>query len=265
MAATDTASSSHKQQDQSQGANPNALSPSTANAEPPSFEATTAVLDTNELLHLIISAVTREHRTSLRRVSKNWQAAVLNIGHVFEPIYHNWYLHDSAAEKGFYGLGPTYTLENGFALNPTTWSGSRTHDSVDPDYELSYLLYFAKNLSLAELTRRKREFITDPPLSQVMIHAGRFECEESQVAVLRVRGGIRIGDLLEYFGKLNYMAPTFSRSASFAVRYYNDESSEGGDHGEDESGDEEGDGEAEVEIGGEAGNGEIEVGQVGQR
>ena len=259
MAATDTASSSHEQQDQNQRANPNALSPSTANAKIPSFEATTAVLDTNELLHLIISAVPREHRTSLRGVSRNWQAAVLKIGHVFDPIDHLWFLHESDVKKGFYGLGPIYAPD--FTLDPVFRCTSRDLDGIDFDYDLSHFVGFVENLSLGELTERKHEFMTDPPLSQLMIHAGMFQCEESQVAVLRVRGGIRIGDLLEYFGKLNYLAPTFDRRASFAVRYHFDDSSEGGDHGEDESGDEEGDGEAEVEIGGEAGNGEIEVGQ----
>jgi hypothetical protein len=47
--------------------------------------AMAAVLQTKEFLHLIISEVPRELRTSLRRVSKAWQAAVEKIGHAFEP------------------------------------------------------------------------------------------------------------------------------------------------------------------------------------
>ncbi|KAM0692418.1 hypothetical protein Q7P36_008621 [Cladosporium allicinum] len=225
--------------------------PAPRTSKPLSFEATTAVLDTNDLLHLTIFAVPREYRTALRRVSKNWQAAVLKIGHVFEPIYHNWYFHDFAVEKGFFGLGPTYALEDEFAVNPVLLCSSRTYDGVEPDYELGHSVDFVEDFSLAELTGRKYQFITDPPLSHVMIHAEVFDRQlmDAQVANLRVREGIRIEDLLE--------------SASFAVRYYFDESkceiiwvgsgSEGGDLGEAEGGD-----------GREGGEGEVEVEQAGQ-
>ena len=265
MAISNNAHFPPEQEDQSQRAIPNALSTSTANAEPQSFEATTAVLDTNELLHLIISAVPRECRTALRRVSKNWQAAVLKIGHVFEPIYHNWYLYDFAVENGFYGLGPTYALEDEFAVNPVLRCSSRTYDGVEPDYELGHSVDFVEDFSLAELTGRKYLFITDPPLSHVMIHAEVFDRQlvDAQVANLRVRGGIRIEDLLEYFGKLKDSTPMAYKSASFAVRYYFDESkcemiwvgsgSEGGDLGE-----------AEVGDGREGVEGEVEVEQAGQ-
>jgi hypothetical protein len=239
MAATDTTSFSHEPQDQSQTANPDTSSSSTAHVEPQTFEATMAVLDTNELLHLIISAVPRENRTRLRKVSKNWQVAVLRIGHVFEPIYYDWYLNDFSTKDGFYGLGPVYALENEaleneFAFHPVLRGSSRTHDCVEPDYELSHHLDFVKDMSLAEITQRKHEFITDPPLSQAIIESGRFEGGGAQVAVLRERGGIKIGDLLEYFSRLNDVAATY-KSASFAVRYYFNESdweTEGEDDGE---------------------------------
>jgi hypothetical protein len=103
MAETDNAASLHEQQDQSQQANTDTTSSSIAHAEPQTFEATTAVLDTNELLNLIISAVPREYRTSLRRVSKNWQAAVLKIGHVMEPFDYDFSLPKIISN---YPLGP---------------------------------------------------------------------------------------------------------------------------------------------------------------
>jgi hypothetical protein len=226
MAATDTTGFSQEQQDQNQNANPDTSSSPTAHVEPQAFDAATTVLDTNELLHLIISAVPREHRTRLRRVSKNWQAAVLRIGHVFEPIYYDWcpwYQYDYALKDGLYGLGPVYALADEFVNNPVLRCSSRTFDGVEPDYELSHHLDFVKDLSLAELTGRKHEFIMDPPLSQAIIESGRFEGGGAQVAVLRERGGIKIGDLLEYFGKLNDLAATY-KSAAFAVRYYYNES-----------------------------------------
>jgi hypothetical protein len=107
MAGPDNASFPHEHQDQSQQANTDTTSPSIAHAEPQTFEATTAVLDTNELLHLIISAVPREYRTSLHRVSKNWQAAVLKIGHVMEPFDYDFFLTEDHLELSF---GPIYAL-----------------------------------------------------------------------------------------------------------------------------------------------------------
>jgi hypothetical protein len=251
MPATGATSFSHEQQDQNQKANPDTSSSSTAHVEPQTFQATTAVLDTNELLHLIISAIPREHRTVLRIVSKNWQAAVLRVGHVLEPIYHYWSLCDLDVENDNYGLGPVYALEDELALNPVIDCISRTYDDgVEPDYESSYLVTFIKDFSLAELAGRKQEFITDPPLSQLLIASGRFEGGGTQVAVLCERGGIRIGDLLEYFGRLNDVAATY-KSASFAVHYCLNESDweiDEDDLGEAVGGDEGGDGDGEVRI-----------------
>jgi len=54
-----------------------------------SFEATTAVLDTNELLHMIIAEVPLQHRTSLLQISKTWNVAVIKIGYTLQPSgYH---------------------------------------------------------------------------------------------------------------------------------------------------------------------------------
>lgn len=57
---------------------------SVRSAKPQTYKApaVTAVLQTNELLHLIIAEVPREYRTSLRHVSKSWKAVAEKIGHV---------------------------------------------------------------------------------------------------------------------------------------------------------------------------------------
>lgn len=48
--------------------------------------ATTSVLNTNELLHLILTEVPFEHRVNLRRVSRVWSKAVSKVGFVLEPV-----------------------------------------------------------------------------------------------------------------------------------------------------------------------------------
>jgi hypothetical protein len=54
-----------------------------------SATAVDAVLQTYELLHLILAEVPLKHRTSIRRVSKTWQAAVVKIGYTLQPVAHN--------------------------------------------------------------------------------------------------------------------------------------------------------------------------------
>jgi hypothetical protein len=48
--------------------------------------AATAVFAVPKLLFLVLEAVLRRRRTSLRRVSKSWQAAMMKLGHVIEPL-----------------------------------------------------------------------------------------------------------------------------------------------------------------------------------
>jgi hypothetical protein len=59
MTNLESAISSHEQHDQSQQPYSNTSSASTSDTEAQGFEAATAVLDTNELLHLIVSEVPR--------------------------------------------------------------------------------------------------------------------------------------------------------------------------------------------------------------
>ena len=70
------------------GEDMSATSFGSANVQRYEAPAVAAVLQTNELLHLILTELPREHRTSIRCVSKAWQAAVEKIGHVFEPEGH---------------------------------------------------------------------------------------------------------------------------------------------------------------------------------
>jgi hypothetical protein len=48
--------------------------------------AATAAFAVPELVFLVLEAVLRRRRTSLRQVLKSWQAAMMKLGHVIEPI-----------------------------------------------------------------------------------------------------------------------------------------------------------------------------------
>jgi hypothetical protein len=223
MTSPDNASLSREQPHQSQQANPDTSTLSTAHTEPQIFEATTAVLDTNELLHLIISAIPREYRTSLRRVSKNWQAAVLKIGHVFEPFDYDWYFPDTDLSRS---TGPIYSMEKNFIVkhNPVFFVTGRCVNQMEDSDDQRYHASIEHHLSFADVAERKNEFITIPPLSQALMSADVPGAE--QFASLRVRTGIQVGDLVEHYRKMksfdnDQMFRTF-RSVSFAVRIYYD-------------------------------------------
>jgi hypothetical protein len=175
------------------------------------------VLDTNELLHLIISAVPREHRTSLRRVSKNWQVAVLKIGHVMEPFDYDWYFFDDQIDVS---NGPFYSLEKDLDVkhHPYLYPVHRCTNQMDDSCDHCHYMIIHRHLTFEEVNRRKHEFITIPPVSQVVIGADL----PTHMASLRVPGGIRMGGLLEHYSKMSGVAVLSGETASFAVRHFYD-------------------------------------------
>jgi hypothetical protein len=187
-------------------------------------DAAETVLGIPELLLLIISEVPLNNRTSLRPVSKTWQAAVEMIGHVLEPAgYGCWGISFDS-----FPSVPGYLVESGggefMGLKHNGSSGlplKKVHA-----YNFHRSDYAAKTVGLGLYNRKKllmheNEFITYPPITQVLIcakHTGRWYSgiRDRGVASLRVRGGIRIRDLLECLEKLD---PTLTRTCLHA-RYY---------------------------------------------
>jgi hypothetical protein len=188
-------------------------------------DAAEAVLGISELLLLIISEVPLNDRTSLRPVSKTWQAAVERIGHLLDPAgYGCW----GISVDSFPSV-PGYSVESGgrefMRLKHNGSSGlplKKTHSYNFRDRSD----YAAKQVGLGLYNRKKllmheNEFMTDPPITQALIcakHTGRKYSwtRDRGVASLRVRGGIRIRDLLECLEKLD---PTLTRTRLHA-KYY---------------------------------------------
>lgn len=175
-------------------------------------DAAEAVLGIPELLLLIISEVPLNNRTSLRSVSKTWQAAVDRIGHVLEPAGYGCWGIGKAAVPSVPGylvdmpMGLKLNRPSGLALRKIRAITYRDHYGVSG---VGLGLYNRKKLLM-----HKQEFITDPPITQVLICANHTSI--SGVASLRIRGGIRTRDLLECLEKLN---PSLSRTLSHA-KYY---------------------------------------------
>lgn len=161
------------------------------------LEATTAVaaaLGTTELLLLIISEVPLYYRAFICRVSKSWQGAVEKVGYAHEPTDYVCWKGEEIPSI------PVQLVKRRFRF-------------CHPEFHRQYdeQRYNVRRVSLClslseKFPSLKHEFITHPPITQALICVnealvGAFG--NGQVASLRVRGGIKIGDLLEYLEKLD--------------------------------------------------------------
>jgi hypothetical protein len=186
------------------------------------YEAATAALDTNELLHLIIAELPREQRCSLRRVSKNWQAAVVKLGYATEPLeYKN--VKDTDPPEYWPGKALVFNRSNPWiACYTRQWdddnydddgiffaSCPRIHASIcfDP-YGISDTPYAVK---------RELEFVTDPPVTQMEAVVGAHDPKTAQTTMIIRSGGIRVRDLRECFERMKRCDYAYSRVSSFAV------------------------------------------------
>ena len=202
------------------------------------FEAATAALDTNELLHLIIAEVPREFRNSLRRVSKSWQAAAVKLGYALEPTY-------PAEDTGEWTTMPKYELEQTLVCNKSNpaiacYSDDAKFDCPDEDtcgcddidgYSVN-ICFDPHKISQQEGVKRELEFITNPPITEVEVvvgdRRGRWSVYDDETAILRVPRGIRVRDLKECFGKMRYFDHAYCSVASFGVLWHEPDRSSNG-------------------------------------
>jgi hypothetical protein len=164
-----------------------------------SFEAATAVLDTNELLHMIIAEVPLMYRTSIRGVSKTWKTAVMKISHTVDPIGYTSWTRVADPEMPLYPNEPDFGCIGyripAFRINSVF---DNTKFMINRFHGITGVGYYQFVPDISALAGHEHEFITDPPITQALINARRGGEEN---AILRVREGIRIGDLVHYFKK----------------------------------------------------------------
>jgi hypothetical protein len=222
-----------------------------------------AVLQLPELLHMIISEVPRENGTSLRRVSKQWQATIVKVGYALEPLEQ---IEDPPTDLG--PGQPTYPLQVSFKPSPLSIGDSQML-LIGPNYSFEesrpmvHRVEFHPFPSVAELREKGNQFITDPPLTQVLVH--KFRTYPG--VPLKVSGGIWIRDLAECFQAwtgqeqkslycATFAGPRKIKGRSYSEKYdldeLGDESYLDGDNDSSEFGNSsEGDGVGESEAGGD--------------
>ena len=201
------------------------------------FEAATAALDTNEILHLIIAEVPRQYRTKLRSVSKHWKAAVDKLGHAFDPPR-------PIGDRGPTCMLPMYgTNEFGKRLVCNNTNPAIACYAEDQEFECpgcvdgqdwcdscfypvqsihARICFDPHKISAQEGEARELEFITDPPITVVEVSVGISrdwwsDGHNRQVSVPTVPGGIRVRDLKECFAKMRSCDFAYGSVASFAV------------------------------------------------
>lgn len=165
-------------------------------------DAVVTVLGIPELLLLIIAEVPLDCRTSIRRVSKTWQAAVEKVGHTLDPVsygFFRYYDHKYLRNPNLPLYPPEIELSPNLALG---CHGTKTSLGLRLQH-WSYALDFAYDWGSPGRPGhigRDHEFTTNPPVTQLVLSAGQDD--DARVANLRVPGGIEIGDLRHYLSKM---------------------------------------------------------------
>jgi hypothetical protein len=148
-----------------------------ANVQKYESPAVAAVLQTNELLHLIIAEVPREHRTSIRRVSKAWKLAVEKIGYAFDYLRHT--LSDVFACRD--PLSPLHPCHMGFRFHPVLME--REHHPTwiyigrdgEGEKKLHYGIFWTMNkIDFSKWAGLEREFVVSPPVTEPISWSNEF-------------------------------------------------------------------------------------------
>lgn len=183
--------------------------------------ATTAVLNINELLHLILAEVPCEYRVNLRRVSKAWSQALSKLGFVLEPVqiafqhmHPNW---DGCIPE--YALGDYLHID----VNETVFDKHPRKSRRSCIGNLPDRLYCSNEDSDGSVPlqthSQANRFATNPPISTVALvtHAHNYLRYET-LAILRIRDGIRVRDLKKHLAKLGRDWPGVYCTARFLER-----------------------------------------------
>jgi len=203
---------SHDHVDHQTETNSDHPSTSTTSTQEQSPEATTAVervLGPFDVLLLVISEAPLRERTSIRLVSKAWRYAVDRLA--LKPVGYDCWKSEAVPSVPIYRIDPDdgelrLNCYSGLArhmLRPNmarTKGFTRTHMPIGPRQVVLRLE------DLQTLIMYEHEFMTHPVITQALVcaHSKEFVgLSEESVAVLRVPGGIRLGDLLECFEKFN--------------------------------------------------------------
>jgi hypothetical protein len=153
----------------------------------PFSAAMNAVFEINELLHQILLHLPLKLRVRSRRVSQAWNHVVTKIGYYVDPGF----MYNRAVSPFPF---PIYSAYKRIRLNPIF-----DDTFIRPDKEQTRVyIRIACKPPYSSLLLRRQEFITSPPITKIKFGFGINDGN----AVLVVRDGIRIGDLVDLLDKM---------------------------------------------------------------
>lgn len=159
-----------------------------------SADGQNGVYGEDELQH-ILAMVSAEDRAQMRRVSRLFNKTFTRIGYHLDPLFMRNHL-------SIEDLMPYYT--NKIAIKPNL----RVFEAGTDEETRGYCSPRPKRQPCAELDRRRTEFVTALPISTCVIFA--MHNRDFVKTLFRTAGpntkrpeGIRVGDLLDIFDKLN--------------------------------------------------------------
>jgi hypothetical protein len=170
-------------------------------ATPPLIDPINSVFETNELLHQILSDIPAEYRYPSRRVSKSWNSVLLSIGCGLNPT--------ALYSGSLANFSPIYVTAKGIRVNPILEDARVPFFFWDKGRRLGWPQYitFAGDYRTPQgcvaLSQHLDEFITWPPITMLSLVGNASDRHPEASVVLRVKGGIRVGNLLEVLRKLD--------------------------------------------------------------
>jgi hypothetical protein len=181
----------------------------TTRAAPLPVPAFTAVFETNELLEHILSYVQVEHRDAIRRVSRAWNMILLKLGSVLGPVDH----------RIFGNIKASYRIDEDIRYNPIlvdtrvrgpAFGAPRMNLYFQPLVDEGGGVKLLDTTNRSIFLGREQEFITSPPITNVDLVMPSFDGDAR--GTMRVRDGIRVGQLVEVLNKMAVHALTKSEA-----------------------------------------------------
>ena len=164
-------------------------SPSHPQSADPDRPAKSVVFNTNELLHHILLQLPVEDREKARRVSKTFNHVITKLGYAVYP---------AATHANNYDEYPIYPNSMNIRLNPIMTQDELLTTPLSSGF---------KRMTTVRVPWRYathlREFLTYPPIVQVSVRYRPLP----NVAVIRVRDGVRVEDIVEVLAKMRHLAP----------------------------------------------------------
>lgn len=168
-------------------------------------DAPVKIFRINGLVRLILERVPSGSRSPLRKVSTAWNSIISELDYAFGPSPEGYFGNSpEIIDDG----GPFYRLDSTIRINETLNSSKG-----DLNRPSTAFVALEDVHDRSELLSKRREFISTPPITTIMVALRSTGCHPHQVmyhqchAILREHTGVRISHLLDTLDKMRLHVP----------------------------------------------------------